>query len=925
MSRRSQMVPAGVLAIVVFLLFYGVDMVSERQQAAEKEPPLLPAGADIPPPDPTRSLEVYRPVTFLIERFSVPASETDLEEDFAAPIWITIIPRGRPLASDLTTKDLVERWWEIGNTTTDVYLFAPRTPENVRLVLEFVPLVGGQSEARIYANGGATGPYGTQKVEYDLTSRRFQVLSNHGFPNVRVYPQGGWWVNQHGQTNYNLQVLIDGALPPGGYPYEAQVVDGTVDWDVRVGSDEPGTPSWQSTIIRNDSAPTRSYARFGFSTRMPESSPPFQVADPFMPSFPHLDLGLGSMDPLKERSEILYNRLRGLGAGIDPSKKNTRPLYYDMTWQHFRLNGFVGIQTAGSYYYNSYLLPPIIAFESPYAFYNYDPDVRTNPERRHVHLLVRAEYSPLEDPFAHKTRKDRSTFRYTWKTEDELLWRYSIDVAGSYRYTEEVQIGNTSFIGVPPESYPHWVMSKQWPVTTFVESIEGTQGSEGIYYYTAQSEESQPWIDGYYDEVPIHFKVPDLEPGEGLSITSRSDLSLVVDYRGEYSASYFRKPELYFSPLDKRLHLLHADGGVWYVAGGEKLGDHRILRMHNLRKDAYIDGWTLEYLAAQSPPEGVDIEEWSPRAWPGRVEQALYAFDNHMIYSGAAGTELRRVSDYEPALFTIFPPTDAQTWNRFRQRLRPFDGHQSDPTALHQWIQTFDGTTLISSTGAISPVQATRSGFRFQIALQPGFRLQGACQQAGVGPGTYLVHVQNEGDCQLEPATTPIPQVSVLPTTLTQFEPGFIYVRVTNEDRGDLRGVNIALQPTTPDGQEGQTLYHERDLLAGDDITLGFRWPPVAIDVQTLEAGPWSFVGRVVTRQGIILSSSEPVQIVVGEGTAGHLGGIVGIWPVLVLIIGAGTSMMAFTAWKLWSATGLEQAPQSSVRFDLTENPDYAE
>ncbi|NJN65397.1 MAG: hypothetical protein HC884_01130 [Chloroflexaceae bacterium] len=920
---RSQILPAVLLAVTVFLLVYGVDLMNERRRAAEQAPPPpLPTGTDVPQPDPTHSLEVYNPVTFMIERFLVPASETGLEEDFVSPVWITIIPRGRPLATDLTPLDLRERWWEIGNTTTDVYLFAPGTPENVRLILEFVPLVGDQTEARIYVSAGETGLFGTRTVEYSFAGHRFRVLSNRGFPYIRVYPKDGWWVNQQGQTNYNLRVLIDGALPPGGYPYEKQLVDGTVDWEVRVGSIEPGSPSWQTTLIQYDPSPTRAYARFGASTRMPESSPPFRVSDPFMPSFPYLDLSLGSLEIQKKSSERLYKRLRELGAGINLWEKNPSPFYYDMAWQQLQLKGFVGIQTAGSYYYNSYLLPPIISFESPYAFYNFAPDVRTNPDRRQVHLLVRAEYAPLEDSFAHQTHKDRSNLRYAWKTEEEDLWRYNIKMAGSYRYTEEIQIGNISLIGVPPSTYPQWVISKRWPVITFIESVNGTSGSEGIYYYDAQTPQSLPWLDGYQDEVPLYFEVPDLEPGTGLSTTSRSNVSLVVDYRGEYSASYFRKPELYFSPLDQRLHLLHADGGLWYVAGGEKLGDHRILRMHNLRKDAYIDGWTLEYVPAQSPPEGVDIEEWSPRAWPGEIEQALYAFDNYLLYSGAEGTELRQVSDYEPARFTITPPTDAATWNEFRQRLRPFRGRESDPTALREWMDQFDGTTLISSTAPLSTVQATKTGFHFELALPPGFRSYGACQQPGVEPGTYLVFVDDAGGCRFEPAAIPSPQVSVLPATLTRLEPGFIYVRVVNEHSGDLIGVRVVLQPITPGGKESRTLYHTVDLQADDDITVGFQWPPPAIEVEALEAGPWSFIGRAVNRQGLILSSSEPVEIMVTPIPAGNPIDIIRrslalMTPVLmVLVIGAGTSLMAFAFWQQWSATGPEPALPDAARFD---------
>jgi hypothetical protein len=707
---------------------------------------------------------------------------------------------------------------------------------------------------------------------------------------------------------------MDGPWPPGGHPYEYQIVDGRFDWIIQVGTkDEPGVPSWQTMKMLYDPSKSRSYARFGAFVRLP-NSPPYVVPEAFMPSFPFLDFGLGALQIEKNLSQALYDALREQDAGVDWFKKNPRPFYYDMTAQQFSMKTFTVFQFAGSYYYNSYLLPPIIAFESPFGFYNFDRDVTTNPEKRQVHLLVRAEYAPEEDTFAHHTRKDRSSFRYTWKTHDDQLWDYSVNVAGSHTYTYNVQIGDTLLKGVPAAEYAEWVVSKKWPLVTFVESVSGTQGSEGLYYYTAQAQASRPWVDGYEDEVPDHFEIPYLEPGVGLSTTNRSGISLVVNYRGEYNSAFFRSPELYFSPVDKRLHLKYAEGGLWYIEGGLKLEDHRMLRVHNLNNDAYIDGWTREYVSAQKPGEEVEhIEDWAPRAYPGHVEEALYAFDSFLVYSGESGTELRQTAPYSPSLFEMRPPTNSDSWHKLRDHLRPFRENYPDPFDLRSWFARYPGKMLISTTGRITNVRAIKNGgIHFVIDMEPGFQTEGVCDTSGLQPGKYIV--EYDGSCRISPLVPPEPHATIIPATFTQYKPGAIHVELTNSGGADLPKAKIALQPITPGGEQGKMLYEYTELLEGEQTSVSFQWPPVAMDFQTLQAGTWTFMVYVIDdATGAILNSSKPAEIeveAVPEGTPLDVikfGISSRTFGVLLVLIVIRISVAGGMFWVLWRVSNLRK------------------
>jgi hypothetical protein len=761
---------------------------------------------------------------------AMPTAHADANESatwqgtrFGVPVWVTVVPRGHDIPADARAHD---PWWRWGNTMTDVYLFAFERQENVRVILEFQPEPDGLPEARLYLN-----KMGRERVDYTLEGDDLQVRSSGGHPLMRIQPQGGPWMIDD-QTNYNLHILVDGRLPPGGGSHPIDT-DGTVDWDIRVGGAHPGVADWETARLVNDPRPKWGYPRFSASQRQPDG-PAFKAEAPFMPTFPHFTTGLGQ--------RLSTDQVDG---AIDWYRENPRPLYYDMRAQQLELYPLPGFQNGGMYDYYSIAPPPAVNFESPFAFYSFDLD------SRYPQLLVRGGKSPAGDLYVNQALTgvmDRTSFRYSWKVEDGLVWRYSLDVAGSYPYTQTVQIGNTQILGIPPRDLPSWVVSKPWPLATFVEAVEGYPGSEGIYFYTAQAQENRPWLDGTSDDPPPHLDRPYL--AEDPAVTRGSDLSLPPGFRGESSSTYFQKPTVYFSPIDNRAHLLYAQTGIW------NLGHNRILRMHNLDGGAHINGWTREIVPDQPappPPPNGRIQPdatRSDRALPGEVEEALYAFDGYLIYSGPQGTELRQAA-FTPALFTTQPPTDRDTWLAFRERVQSLNGQERNPEDLRSWLNAFQGTPTIVSGGKIEGVRAIKGGFRFVVDLQAGFQIQGIEATQAIHPGKYVVTY--DGKLRIEPLTPPALSARLRELQPTALAMSRIQVLLGNSGRQDLAGGTLEIWAAPAHSAPELVMTRTVDLLAGEPITVSLEWVPRS-------EGDWTLMPKI-RQAGDHMLTFPPTQV----------------------------------------------------------------
>jgi hypothetical protein len=658
------------------------------------------------------------------------------------PTWITIVPRGHTIDEETRA---TSPWWDWGTTDSDAYIFAFERPDTAYLILDFSRTEEGRPRAEVFV-----ADWGKRTLSYTLEGNDLTIRSNGGFPNLILQPREGEWLHE-GATNYRLELWEDGyveAFRRSADP-EERIPDGRPERYTQVGVDAEGLPQWETTDRIFDPHPSWGGNRFGASLRR-DDAPAFRVTEALMPTFPHLQVSAGEQSWFVE---------------------NLRPIEYDLRRFELDTNSFIGFQTGGTYWINSDSYPPHVGFESPFAFYSFDPGTRF------AHMIIRAESYPAESPFGPDPLNfTRTAFRYSWKTDDDNEWRYGIHVAGPHPYDEEITIGERTFINVSMERLPTWITEKAWPLVTFVEPTEGYPGSEGIYFYNANRPEHLPWLSGASDVPEPWLAAPYLS--QDVALGDNSGKGLPPTFRGEYNSAYFREPLLYLSPIDDRMHLLYAEGGVWH------LNPEEVLRYHNLDGGPYIDGWTRERI----PEQIADLEEaeaytgpvgspQAPQALPGEIIVGLYALDGFLLYHNADGVRLRR-TDHDDERFRLAPPTDEATWEAFRDTVAPYDQGRN-PFDLSSWLGAFPGETLDLRGASLESPVADTEGFSFVLTIDDGTTIGGDLAIPGLAEaeaGRWLVRYLRADDrWEVAPATIALPTFglrvppieSYYPTTLT--------------------------------------------------------------------------------------------------------------------------------------------------------------
>lgn len=726
-------------------------------------------------------------------------------------VTVTVVARGHRIPERVRQS---EPWWQWGNTTTDAYLFTFTIDRLVDLIVDFA-LVEGHPQAAVYV------PWlSTQRLNIQIDNGSYTVPKDLP-PSLTLWPrQGGWLVN--GKANFDLEGRESDA--PNHGPL----------WGLSVGADSAGLPQWATRTLLEDRNPGAGYTRFGAAVRAdPEA--PYALATPLMPSWPYLSMGSGEAD-----------------------QEQNRPIYYDLIGRIIT-EVWVGFHTAGMYQINSLAYPPRTDFEAPFAFYRFDPAAGRNPN-----LVIRSDIWPEGDRLGPPIPEvQRTAMRMTWTEDNAARWRYSLTVNGNHAMTEPMLIGDTVVRVVPYEKLPMWVAGQAWKAVTFVEATQGEPGSEGIYDYSV--EDNYPvsfWVNGHTEERPESFRVPYLD------LATIDPNRLKQGFRGEYSLVYDRVPQLYFSPVDNRVHLLYAQGGVW------NLDDVRVLRMHNLSGGRQIDSWTREYVPEEPPekpakqtpvPEGTVRKK---RALPGKAEEALYSFGDYLLYSGPEGMELRRAA-YQPAGFAIAPPTDKASWQSFKERLAPYAAQTRDPWDLRGWLNAFPGTGLAVAGGEVSGVRVVPDGFRFVLGLPPGFQPQGddIVGVAGLTPGQYAVSYN--GAFTIAPLTPPILSATLTGGALQQLEQNGVQVVLRNDGQEDLPEATLELWATASSGPATRVATRKVALLGREELPVTVQWAP-------RRAGEWTLTPRLLLPDDRTITLESASFTVLAASTPG-LGTVLGV------------------------------------------------
>lgn len=702
------------------------------------------------------------------------------------PTWVTVVPNGHEITAE---QQASSPWWRWGNTTTDSYLFAFNSETTVYLVLRFSKNAQGLPEARLYDDDQGATP-----VRFEIAADGVHVLSTGGNPRLTVVSRDGHWLVGN-RPDYNLLLYQDGFVESyrlANVDPSETVPDGRPELKILVGMDGSGRPSWETVLRVFDPHPTWGGLRFNATELMP-GAPAFAVESPIMPPFPFL--GISS-------------------APIDWFVRNPSPIRYDLSKRKLQILDFVGFQTGGIYSITSPDYPPNVSFESPFMFYNFDPSTRD------AQIVLRAESWPAGSTSGPgPTNANRTAIRYSWETAENGMWRYGLHVAGNVPYPDKFTIGDTKLNGLAMQGASNFVAHTPWSLVTFVEATQGYPGSEGIYFYSAQNPTNLPWLYGSSDKPVDWLAHPYLNPDTRLG--GYSGEGLPPGFRGEFNAAYLRQPALYFSPIDNRLHLKGASGGVF------NLGDGTVLREQNLEGGDTIDAWTHELVPAQQAPKGATGAEkaaFVPKAIPGTVEEALYTLDGLMVYGSPNDVVIRKLADPVRNLDFV-PPTDKASWDAFSARITPLAATARDPRDLRSWLSSMAGTETDVVGASLTQVRVTASGLRAVLDLRPGFSTNNALGlPLPANAGRYVLSYDRAaGTWRTVPATQPDLAVRFASGSPRQYLPSLLQVTISNAGTVDWSG-NVSLQLAgAPVSSWGDVVVDGQGTR-----TLQFQWSPQA-------------------------------------------------------------------------------------------------
>lgn len=518
----------------------------------------------------------------------------------------------------------------------------------------------------------------TALVYDDLNPSQIEALKRNKraqgiHPVLKMEAFGGWWV-RNGKPNYNLDVSVYGSIyamwgaDPGfsqSYLYKVHRSELLSTIEIRTG--KHGIPLWDYRRLI-PSFPNSGYLRVNYAQR--ESSVSHWT---YLPS------------PSPQWPYIAYS---GTFLQQTPNELNPPIVVNWKTGRVTRFSEVVSVRSQANgydfYSLHSFSLNHVNRpdFESPWGFYNLAGKSEPLPN-----LIIRTQHYYAKDPFSVGTdpklllgkpllNKPQEDVRYSWAVHPgNVAFDYKVDVYGFHSYNQVTSLaGGKIKVQAPSyQNYPSWVIGHRWPSTAFVEaSPTGYRTSEGIYPWAAQDIGTPYWM-GWSSQ-------PSLKQFQ----------SIPQGLRGEYRIGLNHHPTLYVSPIDDRLHLLYAQGGLW------NLGHNYFLKEENLDGGPYINQWTLVQ----------DIHG------KNKTISMVAALPGYLIYSSDDRISIKQVT-YNPSLFTILPPTNKSTWSNFVHKTEAYR-QGKNPHDLASWLNAFPAKT-ISGVGIVKHISETPNAFTLEI------------------------------------------------------------------------------------------------------------------------------------------------------------------------------------------------------------------
>lgn len=739
----------------------------------------------------------------------------------------------------------------------DVWIFDVGADGTAQLILAFAR-EGERRWADLYDDRNGDG-----QVSYRIRPRSVEVTESSHW-HVRVIAHSDWFLPD-GQVNPALVFQIDGyilrylewgeAASAPDWARKGATTDGGVDWEIEVVDvDGNGIADYQLQRLLALSPPDANIFR---STLYVNGRPRPHESYPDALFWPLL---VGKHD------YEAYNYF-------------DRPPVVAIDWDRAQIDrvGVLGYPTEQGYHINSWVRwrkgeVNYANFENPMAYYDLAGDADGRPE-----LMVRFEVFAAGDAaFSQEVARLGGLTRpyvqadYSWDQNNDGRWDYELSVAGFHPVTTGVAFPDFAVQTVPHGAIPDWVMGRDWAVATFV-------AAEGGGYWS--SEGMGDW------DVNRGFRDGQLVEPSGLrdlyltGLIADPPLENYADIRrgmrGEYATEWVGRPTLYGSPVDGRLHLFGAQGGVWNVDGQARV------RYADRDRDGVLDQW--EYVAAD-----------------GRVRQ-LNVLHGFLLYTGD-GEVILKQADVALVAFSALPPRNQAEWRALQQRLEslpspvPADG-------LREVLARREGPETRLTGASVQDLQVTHRGFRFILHVGQGAQVTSSGVEGFVppsAPGAYRV-VWEEGRWSVRPLTpAALGLVSLEVAAAREGEEAPLRALLRNFGLDDARQVPLCAFLEGPRGAR-QVLTATIPVLPGEgerEVLWGWR-PPAA--------GTWTVtvMARCEEETGPVLLGAMKVNV--AQRPPLYLYSFLALAPrVRALVIGllAGIVLLAGGLTALWNSEG---------------------
>jgi hypothetical protein len=581
----------------------------------------------------------------------------------------------------------------------DVWIFDAAGNGNAELIINFSK-EGEKQVAYLYDDSTGDG-----KVSYNIEGTKVQITESP-YWTLKVIAKDGFW-NKGDKINYNLEFLGDGKVTT----HNADAIfmdtiqnDGNIDFRIRIYD------------INKDSIPDFEFRQSFIPAEIITAKTLLTV------NVNDSTFGIKEEGMLWHFLGSFQNRLKySSNKWLRGYKRGPAPILVDL--EKAKITSIVEMIPSrdGENNYFIYSHDEItegetneVSGEIPFAFYDLANDDDGLPE-----LIIRM----LDDYTNRFYEGPLEEVRYTWDQDNDNHADYRLAVIGDKTYDTVVNYPiNFSIKHVSYEDAPNWIFNQPWT---------------GVFFVSIENRPNPGMGEGIYENYMFHEIFRDKLRGK--DVTLPNYIPLKFGERGEYTLNLNEPPKLYFSPIDGRLHLLKASGGVWVIATDEEFEtatNYRFKReklrtgnisttekieYRNIDGGRYIDGWT--YFLNDRP-----------------IKNLLYN-KGFLIYSDEQKTKLIR-TEINQSLFETTPPSNYEEWKELSNKLDKY-GKNTDYKNFEETFNQFSGDLITIDGGALSDFEATEKDFRFVLECSKECSIDSSLEivyEAPLDAGRYLFY-----------------------------------------------------------------------------------------------------------------------------------------------------------------------------------------